>query len=64
MMADVMLAGARTGRNGRHVLAGRFWQSVFGRLAGSAEVTGAERLRHVAATGWTPGFHTSGARIS
>jgi hypothetical protein len=34
MMAAVMLAGARTGRNGRHVLAGRFWQSVFGRLAG------------------------------
>jgi hypothetical protein len=63
-MAAVMLAGARTGRIGRQALAGRFWQSVFGRLAGYAEVTGAERLRHDAAIRWTRGFHTSEARIS
>jgi len=63
-MAAVMLAGARTGRIGSHALAGRFWQSVFGRLAGYAEVTGAERLRHDAAIRWTRGFHTLEARIS
>jgi hypothetical protein len=48
-----MLAAARTGRNGRHALAGGFWQSVFGCLAGYADVTGAERLRHDAAMRWT-----------
>jgi hypothetical protein len=62
MMAAEMLAGA--GRNGRHALAGLIWQSVFGRLAGYADVNGAERLRHVAATRWMRGFHRLGARIS
>ena len=33
-MASDVLADARTGKNGRHVLAGLFWQSVSGRLAG------------------------------
>jgi hypothetical protein len=61
-MAAEMLAGARAGRNGRHVVAGLFWQSVFGRLGGY--VNGAERLRHDAAMRWTRGFHTLGARIS
>ena len=51
-MAAVMLAGARTGRIGRHALAGRFWQSVFGRLAGYEDVNDAERLRHDPAIRW------------
>jgi len=42
-------AGARTGQDRRHVLAGLFWQSLFGRLAGHGDVNGAERLRHDAA---------------
>ncbi len=33
-MASEGLADARTGKNGRHALAGLFRQSVFGRLAG------------------------------
>lgn len=45
MMAAEMRAGGRAGRNGRHPLAGITWQSVFGRLAGYEDVTGAERLR-------------------
>ena len=51
-MAAVMLAGARTGRNGCHGLAGVFWQSVFGRFAGYEDMNGAERLRHDAAMRW------------
>jgi hypothetical protein len=51
-----MLAEARTGQNGRHALAGLIWQSVFGRLAGYADVNGAERLRHDAATLRTRGL--------
>ena len=43
-MADEMLAEARTGRNGRHVLVGLFRQSAFGRLAGYEDVNDAERL--------------------
>ena len=57
-MAAVMLAGAGTGRNGRHGLAGVFWQSEFGRFAGYEDMNGAERLRHDAAMRWTRGFHT------
>jgi hypothetical protein len=38
------LADARTGKNGRHRLAGLLCQSVFGRLAGYEEVNDAERL--------------------
>ena len=45
-MASDVLADARTGKNGRHALAGLFRQSVFGRLAGYEDVNDAERLRH------------------
>src|SRR4249919_2539999 len=45
-MASETLADARTGKNGRHALAGLFRQSVFGRLAGYEDVNDAERLRH------------------
>ena len=37
-------ADARTGKNGRHRLAGLLRQSVFGRLAGYEDVNDAERL--------------------
>ena len=37
-MASEVLADARTGKNGRHALAGLFRQSVFGRLAGYEDV--------------------------
>jgi hypothetical protein len=37
-MAGDVLADARSGKNGRHALAGLFRQSVFGRLAGYEEV--------------------------
>ena len=46
MMASDVPADARTGKNGRHALAGLFRQSVFGRLAGYEDVNDAERLRH------------------
>src|SRR5262249_54361702 len=45
-MAGDVLAAARSGKNGRHPLAGLFRQSVFGRLAGYEDVNDAERLRH------------------
>jgi multidrug efflux system membrane fusion protein len=38
------LADARTGKNGHHRLAGLLRQSVFGRLAGYADVNDADRL--------------------
>ena len=50
-----MLADARTGKNGRHALAGLFRQSVFGRLAGYEDVNDAERLRHDPAMRWIVG---------
>jgi hypothetical protein len=37
-------ADARTGKNGRHRLAGLLRQSLFGRLAGYEDVNDAERL--------------------
>ena len=46
VMASDVLADARTGKNGRHALAGLFRQSVFGRLAGYEDVNDAERVRH------------------
>jgi hypothetical protein len=46
---------ARTGKIGRHVLAGLLRQSVFGRLAGYEDVNDAERLRHDPATRWVVG---------
>jgi hypothetical protein len=48
------LANARTGKNGRHRLAGLLRQSVFGRLAGYEDVNDAERLRRdPAMRGWS-----------
>ena len=49
------LADARTGKNGRHRLAGLLRQSVFGRLAGYEDVNDAERLRHDPAMRWVVG---------
>ena len=45
-MAAAVIADPRTGRNGRHRLAGFLRQSVFSRLAGYEDVNDAERLRH------------------
>ena len=50
-----MLADARTGKNGRHRLAGLLRQSVFGRLAGYEDVNDAERLCRDPAMGWVVG---------
>ncbi len=50
-----MLADARTGKNGRHRLAGLLRQSVFGRLAGYEDVNDAERLRRDPAMRWVVG---------
>jgi hypothetical protein len=49
------LADARTGRNGRHRLAGLLRQSVFGRLAGYEGVNDAARLRRDPAMRWVVG---------
>src|SRR3979411_2222387 len=58
-MASETLADARTGKNGRHALAGLFRQSVFGRLAGYEDVNDAERLRHDPAMRWIVGGKAS-----
>src|SRR3954451_22396523 len=49
------LADARTGKNGRHRLAGLLRQSVFGRLAGYEDVNDAQRLCHDPAMRWVVG---------
>src|SRR3954467_7902690 len=49
------LADARTGKNGRHRLAGLLRQSVFGRLAGHEDVNAAERLCGDPAMRWGVG---------
>ena len=49
------LANARTGKNGRHRLAGLLRQSVFGRLAGYEDVNDAERLCRDPAMRWVVG---------
>ena len=49
------LADARTGKNGRHRLAGLLRQSVFGRLAGYEDVNDAERLCRDPAMCWVVG---------
>src|ERR1051326_7357078 len=49
------LADARTGKNGRHRLAGLLRQSVFGRLAGYEDVNDAERLSRDPAMRWVVG---------
>jgi hypothetical protein len=54
-MAGDVLADARSGKNGRHALAGLLRQSVFGRLAGYEDVNDAERLRHDPAMRWIAG---------
>ncbi len=58
-MAGDVLADARTGKNGRHALAGLFRQAVFGRLAGYEDVNDAERLRHDPAMRWIVGGKAS-----
>jgi hypothetical protein len=40
------IADARTGKHGRHRLAGLLRQSVFGRFAGYEDVNDADRLSH------------------
>jgi len=54
-MAGDVLADARTGKNGRHALVGLLWQSMFGRLAGYADVNDAERLCRDPAMRWVVG---------
>ncbi|MGB8901599.1 MAG: transposase, partial [Methylocella sp.] len=54
-MAGDALSDARTGKNGRHALAGLFRQSIFGRLAGYEDVNDAQRLRHDPAMRWIVG---------
>src|SRR5919205_963097 len=49
------LADIRTGKNGRHRLAGLLRQAVFGRLAGYEDVNDAERLRRDPAMRWVVG---------
>ena len=49
------LADMRTGKNGRHRLAGLLRQSVFGRLAGYEDVNDAERLCRDPAMRWVVG---------
>jgi Transposase DDE domain group 1 len=49
------LADVRTGKNGRHRLAGLLRQSVFGRLAGYEDVNDSERLCHDPAMRWVVG---------
>src|ERR1051326_4465983 len=49
------LADARTGKNGRHRLAGQLRQAVFGRLAGYEDVNDAEPLRRDPAMRWVVG---------
>lgn len=45
-LAAVVLSECRRGKNTRHLLAGLFRQSVFGRLAGYEDVNDADRLAH------------------
>ncbi len=42
--AGDVLAGSRTGKNGRHGIFGQLRQSVFGRLGGYEDVNDADRL--------------------
>jgi hypothetical protein len=53
--ASNVLADARTGKNGRHSLAGLFRQSVFGRVAGYEDVNDAKRLRRDPTMRWIVG---------
>jgi hypothetical protein len=59
------LADTRTGKNGRHRLAGLLRQSVFGRLAGYEDVNDAERLFRDPAVRWVLGDRaTTGSAAS
>src|SRR5580704_16792819 len=59
------LADARTGKNGRHRLAGLLRQSVLGRLAGYEDVNDAERLCRDPAMRWVVGDRaTAGSAAS
>ena len=49
------LADARSGKNGRHRLAGLLRQPIFGRLAGYEDVNDAERLCRDPAMRWVAG---------
>jgi hypothetical protein len=49
------ISDARTGKHGRHRLAGLLRQSVFGRLAGYEDVNDADRLSHDPAMRWVVG---------
>src|SRR4051794_41321533 len=54
------LADTRTGKNGRHRLAGLLRQAVFGRLAGYEDVNDAERLCRDPAMRWGVGDRAIG----
>jgi hypothetical protein len=54
-MAVDVLADARTGKNGHHLLVGLLRQSVFGRLAGYEDVNDADRLCRDPAMRWVVG---------
>jgi hypothetical protein len=62
--AGEALAGARTGKNGRHALVGMLRQSVFARLAGYDDVNDAERLRHDPAMRWIVGGKAAKGRAA
>src|SRR6202023_1110330 len=55
VVAGNLPADARTGKNGRHALAGLLRQSVFSRLAGYEDVNDAGSLRHDPAMRWIAG---------
>ena len=63
-MAGNVLADPRTGKNGRHAVAGMLRQSIFGRLAGYEDVNDAERLRHDPAMRWIVGGKASKGRAA
>ena len=55
--AGDVLAGSRTGKNGRHGIFGQLRQSVFGRLGGYEDVNDADRLGRDPAMRWIVGGH-------
>src|SRR5829696_1001748 len=54
-LAGEVLTDTRTGQNSRHTLMAQLRQSVFGRLAGYADVNDADRLAHDPALRWIVG---------